>query len=209
MRTDPFTDTAMFFVLSDQGHLGLWRWVFLLLFWGLLIGSLAIAVARYRTEPEQRTGHHLMLAFLRIFIGSMWFQNLFWKLPFGQDNGLTFWTKEMLTKAAFPQIYTPLVGDVILPNFWLVNPAVFLLELGFAVSLRLGIGVRVLGLIGVPFIANLWLGLYRHPNEWPWTYMFLAGLMGLFAVEGAGRSLGLDGLIRRRGPSGVFGRYAA
>lgn len=208
MRTDPFTDTAMFFVLSDQGHLGLWRWVFLALFWGLLIGGLSIALARFRTEPEQRSAHHVALAFLRIFIGTMWFQNLFWKLPFGQDNGLTFWTREMATKSAFPDLYGPLVNDLILPNFALVNPAVFALELAFAVSLMLGIGVRLMGLVAVPFLANLWLGLYRHPNEWPWTYMFLAGLMFLFAVEGAGRSLGLDGLIRKRAPSNPLARYA-
>jgi uncharacterized membrane protein YphA (DoxX/SURF4 family) len=208
MRTDPFTDTAMFLVLADQTHLGLWRWVFLALFYGLLIGGLSIAVARFRTEPEQRAPRHLMLAFLRMFVGAMWFQNLFWKLPFGVDNGLTFWTKEMATKAAFP-FYAPLVNDVLLPNFWLVNPAVFLLELGFAVSLMLGLGVRLMGLIGVGFVLNLWLGLYRHPHEWPWTYMFLAGLLGLFAVEGAGRSLGLDGLIRRRRPHNLFARYAA
>lgn len=208
MRTDPFTDTAMFLVLADQTHLGVWRWIFLLLFWGMLIAGLSIVVARFKSEPEQRSGHHVMLAFLRIFIGTMWFQNLFWKLPIGGPNGLSHWTSEMATKAAFP-FYTPLVNDVLLPNFALLNTFVFALELAFAASLMLGVGVRLIGAVGVLFIANLWIGLYRHPHEWPWTYMFLAGLMGLFAVEGAGRSLGLDGLIRKRRPDAVIARYAA
>jgi hypothetical protein len=40
--------------------------------------------------------------------------------------------------------------------------------------------------------ANLWLGLYSAPGEWPWTYMFLVILMALFVVDPPGRSLGLD-----------------
>ena len=39
------------------------------------------------------------------------------------------------------------------------------------------------------------------PSEWPWTYMFLAMLMLLFALEGAGRSLGLDARLRRQVPA--------
>lgn len=201
MRTDPFTDIGMFLILSDQTYLGIWRWVFLIAFYGLLFGGVAIAVARYSAEPEQRSGHHVTLAFLRMLIGAMWFQNLFWKLPLGAVNGLHFWTKEMATNAAFA-FYTPLVNDVLLPNFYLFNPFVFFLELGFAASLMLGLGVRLTGVVGVLFVMNLWLGLYRHKQEWPWAYIFLAGLHGLFAVEAAGRSLGLDGWLHKRFPPG-------
>jgi uncharacterized membrane protein YphA (DoxX/SURF4 family) len=80
----------------------------------------------------------------------------------------------------------------------LTDPIVFLAELSFAVSLMLGFGVRVTGAIAVLFVLNLWIGLYRHPHEWPWNYIFLAGLMGLFSVLSAGRSLGLDAWLRRR-----------
>jgi hypothetical protein len=76
--------------------------------------------------------------------------------------------------------------------------------------------VRLTGALGILFVLNLWIGLYRHPQEWPWTYIFLAGLMALFSVEAAGRSLGLDGWLRRRyppdmtnGPAGAFTRYLA
>jgi hypothetical protein len=47
-------------------------------------------------------------------------------------------------------------------------------------------------------VLNLWIGLYRHPAEWPWNYVFLAFLMGAFSLHAAGRSLGLDSILRRR-----------
>jgi hypothetical protein len=53
------------------------------------------------------------------------------------------------------------------------------------------------------FVVHLWLGLYLHPNEWPWLYIFLIFLQGFFVLDSAGRSLGLDGLLART-PVGLF-----
>lgn len=218
MKTNPFYDSWLFFLgqQGDQTALGAWRWPFVGLFAALVLGSIAIAATRFAAEPEQRTGGNVTLWLLRTLVGAMWFQGMWWKLPlFSTENGLYFWTKEMVTNAAFP-FYADLVSGVLLPLFNLVNPMVFLLELGFAVSLMLGFGVRLTGALGVLFVLNLWIGLYRHPHEWPWSYIFLAGLMGLFSVLAAGRSLGLDGLWRMRfppemtnGPAGAFSRYLA
>ena len=218
MRTDPFTDSWLFLIgqHGDQISLGAWRWLVVALFVALLAGSVAIAVRRWSEEPEQRTGNHAVVWFLRILIGSMWFQGMLWKLPFFTTaNGLYHWTKEMVTNAAFP-FYGEIVGRVLLPNFNLFDPLVFFAELVFATSLILGLGVRLTGALGVLFVLNLWIGLYRHPQEWPWTYIFLAGLLGLFSVQAAGRSLGLDGWLRNRYPPAMtngwiaaFARYFA
>ena len=78
------------------------------------------------------------------------------------------------------------------------GPIVFLAELVFAGSLMLGLAVRFVGVLAIAYTLQLWLGLYDNSSEWPWTYMFLAVLMFLFTVEAAGRSLGLDGWLRRR-----------
>jgi uncharacterized membrane protein YphA (DoxX/SURF4 family) len=86
---------------------------------------------------------------------------------------------------------------------------VFLAELVFAVSLMLGISVRFVAIVAAVYSLHLWLGLYRHPGEWPWNYMFLAIVHVQFAVYAAGRSLGIDALIRRRGPDNVFTRLVA
>jgi hypothetical protein len=58
--------------------------------------------------------------------------------------------------------------------------------------------VRLGGVIGALQIANLWLGLYSAPGEWPWTYFFLLLLMLSFALHHYGRSLGLDSIVVAR-----------
>ena len=84
-----------------------------------------------------------------------------------------------------------------------LDPLVYLTELSLAISLILGFLVRPMGVIGVLFATHLWLGLYRQPEEWPWLYVFLIFVQGLFVVTNAGRSLGLDALIARK-PFGPF-----
>ena len=162
-------------------------------------------------DPAQRTGRDVTLWALRALIGGMWFQGMLWKLPlFSTENGLYYWTGEEVTNAAFA-IHREFVKGVLLPtpNFYILDVMVFFTELTFAVSLLLGLGVRIVGAIGVVFVAQLWLGLYLHPQEWPWTYVFLGGLMALFSVFGAGRSLGLDAELRRRYPPGLTFGWAA
>lgn len=215
MRTDPFYDTWLFLSgqHGDQMALGVWRWLVVALFIGLILTSILIAAREWVADPLQRNGRDLTMWFLRCLVGGMWFQNMLWKLPFlSTENGLFYWTGEEVKNAAF-QWHRDLVQHVLLPlpNFYVLDVLVFLTELAFAVSLILGLGVRVIGVIGVLFVAQLWLGLYLHPMEWPWTYVFLAGLMGLFSVFGAGRILGLDGDLRRRYPpdmtNGAIGAF--
>jgi len=70
--------------------------------------------------------------------------------------------------------------------------------------------VRPLAVIGMLYTAQLWLGLYRQPEEWPWLYVFLIFVQGFFVVTNAGRSLGLDAVIARKpfGPFAGDGRFA-
>ena len=66
---------------------------------------------------------------------------------------------------------------------------------------RWAIGSTVI--VGMLFVVHLWLGLYLHPGEWPWLYIFLIFVQGFFVLNNAGKSLGLDGLIARV-PFGPF-----
>src|SRR5258708_19055331 len=86
------------------------------------------------------------------------------------------------------------------------GPIVFLAELVFAASMMLGLAVRLVGVLAIAYVLQLWLGLYDNPSEWPWTYMFLALLMFLFALEGSGRSLGFDAWLRRDVPAVRHGK---
>ena len=213
MKTDPFNDTWLYFVgmWPDQTAIGVWRWLFVALLVALLLASLVIAIVEWRDDPRQRTFGHVVNWLVRVLVGGMWWVNTLWKLPlFSEDSGLHYWVDQEKTNAAFGWLRS-FVGNVLLqtPVFIALDFVTFFLELAFAVSLILGLGVRVMGAIGVVFCAQLWLGLYRNDTEWPWTYVFLMMLMGLFAVHAYGRSLGLDAGLRRRAAygNGAVPRY--
>jgi hypothetical protein len=51
------------------------------IFWLLLVGSCAIAVAALRADRAQRTARHIGIWLLRLIAGSMWWQQSLWKIP--------------------------------------------------------------------------------------------------------------------------------
>jgi len=195
-----FTDIWQFFTATTEDYLNLgnWRFPIVALFWILIAAGLVIAVQNLREDPAQRTTRTIGLAIVRVLIGCMWFQGMLWKLPLPASDGLHYWTEQETTRAAF-DFHAAFMKDVVLPNLALFGPFVFLAELTFATSMILGFAVRVVSVLAIIFVLQLWLGIYRpgDPAEWPWSYMFLAMLMFVFALEGAGRCLGLDAWLRR------------
>jgi uncharacterized membrane protein YphA (DoxX/SURF4 family) len=174
-------------------------------FWLLLLGSIAIAVYAWRSIPSQRSWRNVGDWLCRFVIGSMWWQQTLWKLPpLYTDNpsdpansGLHYWMTQLGQSAWLP-LQADFVNHVVLPHFYFFAPIVYVLEVLTAVSLILGVFVRLWGLIGVLQVLNLWLGLYDAPGEWPWTYFFLLVLMVIFTLHRYGRSLGLDAIIVER-----------
>lgn len=201
MPQNPFTNVWQFLTgaTGDYNRLGNWHYLILALFWVLLIVSILIAIRNWREDPSQRTGRHLAIWLVRVLIGCMWFQGMLWKLPLPVSDGLQYWTEQKSTNAAF-EFHRTFLKDTVLTNMTVFGPIVFVAELVFAGSLMLGLAVRLVSVLGVLYVLQLWLGLYDNSSEWPWTYMFLALLMFLFAVEGAGRSLGFDAWLRREVP---------
>lgn len=200
MKTDPFTDSFWFLLGATGDHeaLGWGRWVIVVLFLALLGASAAIARANWSANPTQRTARHLWTFLVRVLLGAMWYQGSLWKLPLPDAGGLQYWTGQMAEHAAFP-FFAAFVRDVMLPHVTIVDPLVFIAEMGLAVSFILGIAVRQVATLGALYALGLWIGLYRHPGEWPWEYIFLAIAQGQLVVQAAGRSLGLDGLLRLHG----------
>ena len=190
---NPFTDAWQFLIGTTPDHLALgdWRFALIGLFWLLMVAGILIALKNWSDDPEQRTGRHLGTCIVRMLIGCMWFQGMLWKLPLPASDGLVYWTQQMATRAAF-DFHREFVTDFLLPNITLFGPLVFLAELTFAVSMILGFAVRAVGIIGMFFVLHLWLGIYLpgDPAEWPWSYVFLAMLMFLFALYAAGRCSG-------------------
>jgi hypothetical protein len=211
---NPLSDFWDFVIGNTDDHnaLGFWKYLFVVLFLALIVASVIIAIRNWQEDPSQRSWSHLATWFVRVLVGGMWFQGMLWKLPLPVSGGLKYWTEQMADRAAFA-FHRELATEIYLPYLYVFNPIIFLAELAFAVSLILGLGVRLVGTLAIIFVLHLWLGIYRpgSPAEWPWSYVFLAIVMFLFALHAAGRSLGLDAWLRRhvravRDGTGFFGK---
>jgi uncharacterized membrane protein YphA (DoxX/SURF4 family) len=197
MNPDPITDVVDF-LLHPAWTTGV--------FWLLGLASVVIAVYAFATIPSQRHAIYICDFIFRFLIGAMWWQQTLWKLPptytdhpeqpFG-ETGLAYWMGVMGKSAAVPA-QADFVNNIVLPHFYLFAPLVYAAEVLTAISLLLGVFVRLWGVIGALQILNLWLGLYSAQGEWPWTYFFLLVLMLIFALHRYGRRLGLDAIIVAR-----------
>lgn len=198
MRTNPFLDSFSYMVHPLKGTT--------IIFDLLLIGGMATAAAVYRVSPEQRTARNVWIWFLRTVIGAMWWQQVLWKLP-PTYGGLRFWTDEMV-KYASSDLQRGFLTHVVLAHFSFFAPQIFLTEVVITVTLVLGLWSRFGSLLGLAMAINLLLGLYRSPGEWPWTYVFLVVIMGIFFADPPGRCLGIDVLLakRDRGTAGMTAR---
>jgi uncharacterized membrane protein YphA (DoxX/SURF4 family) len=196
LKTNPFSDALEFLFRGG--------WT-TLVFWVLLIGSVVLAVVNLRQDEKQRSATHVWNWLARFFMGALWWQQSLWKLPPTYTDqpdgsgGLRYWMGEM-AKYASTGLQQHFVKDVVLPHFYFFAPQVYLSEVLVAVTLTLGVFSRLGALVGTLMALNLWLGLYRSPSEWPWTYFFLVVIQIMFLVYPPGRSLGLDAILRRRQP---------
>ena len=199
MRITPISDSLHFLIGDTPDHdaLGVARYVLVLAYAALLVGSFVVAGLNLSRDPAQRTVRDGTIWMFRLVIGTMWFQGSLWKLPLPVSGGFAYWTGQLVEHSAYAW-HAGLVRDVLLPNIHLLDPVVWMTETFLAVALMLGIGVRLAGLVGIAFMLNLWIGLYRNDAEWPWNYLFLAMVHGFFILDHAGRSLGLDAMWARR-----------
>jgi uncharacterized membrane protein YphA (DoxX/SURF4 family) len=191
MRPNPLNDALQFLTQP--------AW-FTVVFWLLLLASVAIAIVAWRREPTQRTTRNLAMWGLRVLMGTMWWQQTLWKIP-PNFSGLKYWMEQEADHAAIV-LQGELVRDIMLPNLTLFGPLVYLVELVIGLTLLLGLPPRSPPLLGLLMGLNLWLGLYSAQGEWPWTYMFLVIIQAIFVIDPPGRSLGADALLcaRRNAP---------
>ena len=187
MRPNPLNDALQFLTQP--------AW-FTVVFWLLLLLSIAIAIVAWRREPAQRTTRHLCVWVLRVLMGTMWWQQTLWKIP-PNFSGLKYWMEQEADHAAIV-LQGELVRMIVLPHLSLFGPLVYLVELVIGVTLLLGLCSRAGALLGLLMGLNLWLGLYSAQGEWPWTYMFLIIIQAIFMIDPSGRLLGADALLRAR-----------
>src|SRR5258708_3989562 len=116
------------------------------------------------------------LALVRLFVGYLWFQQLFWKMP-PDFAGLHKYVVEESHYAFFPG-YASFVQQVFLPHFLLLGAGVWTAELLVSLSLMLGLFSRLGALLATLLAIQLYVGLPVPPGECYSTYPILL----LFAV---------------------------
>jgi len=124
MPKNPITDVWQFLTgtTSDHLHLGNWRYLLLVLFWALLLASIAIAIRNWQEDSSQRTGQHFGTWLVRVLIGCLWFQGMLWKLPLPVSDGLQYWTEQETTSAAF-EFHRAFMKDAVLPHMTIFGAA--------------------------------------------------------------------------------------
>jgi len=181
--------------IHDQLALGSFRWFMVAMAWIMFFGGLAIAWYNWSKTPEQRSARHFFIFLMRFLSAGMWYLGTLWKMPWPVAHGFKDWLTDTVTYSSF-QWHADIM-QFFLNHIAVVQPLVCLLEVFFAASLAFGFAVRFTGVLAGLFILNLLVGLYNDPTEWVWTYVGIMCAHGMFAADAAGRSLGLDAILRR------------
>ena len=138
---------------------------------------------------------------LRLAAAYLWYENLSWKNPpdFGQSTGggLYGFTNGAVTHPVLG-VWTAIIQNVVLPNFALFGWFTFLTEAALALFLFLGLATRFWALVGVLQSFAIYFTVGNLPNEWKWSYFLMAATHLAILGIAAGRTLGLDQVLRAR-----------
>ncbi|HUG83539.1 MAG TPA: TQO small subunit DoxD [Euzebya sp.] len=152
------------------------------------------------------------LAVLRIVVGITWLHEAAWKTP-PEFSGLADWVSRPLEHPTLGA-WNAMVEAVILPNLTQFGWLTLLVEASLGGFLIVGLATRLWAAVGVLQATAIALSVISVPGEWSYAYyLFIAAHIALLAGA-AGRSLGIDGLLRSRWltladhRSGVGGRAA-
>ena len=140
------------------------------------------------------------LALIRIFVGYLWFQQLFWKMPPDFAGLFPYVVREsqhtIIPGYGFILQHTFLLsctGTHTAAGCTLYVPlaaGVWCAELLVALSLMFGLFTRFGALLGSLLALQLYVGLAY--TEWIWTYGMLVLLCLVLTAIPAGRRLGFD-----------------
>ena len=140
------------------------------------------------------------LALIRIFVGYLWYQQLFWKLPPDFAGLYTYIIREsqhtIIPGYGYILQHTFLLGCTSMhtaTGCTLYVPfavGVWIAELTVALSLMFGLFTRLGAILGSVLAIQLYIGLAY--TEWIWTYGMLVLLCLALTAIPAGRRLGFD-----------------
>ena len=129
----------------------------------------------------------------------MWFQGSLWELPFPVSAGFSPGPVRSSRMPPSRRIES-WFGTYCCRTWGCCSRSCSSPTISLGLSIILGFIVRASSLVGIVFVLQRWLGLYLLPPEWPCLFAFMVIAMGQFIVHAAGRSFGLDAMLRRSGP---------
>lgn len=158
----------------------------------------------YRTSPDvEGQSANLeprivpwLLGLFRVGVALLWIENSGWKKP-PDFSSLRYYTEFAVSDPVFPP-FSWLVEHVVLNNFTVFGWMTLLLEASLGAFLLLGLATRLWALIGIGQSLAITMSVLNAPNEWEWSfYLMILAHVALFATA-AGRSYGLDAVLRPR-----------
>lgn len=152
-----------------------------------------LATEDARRLPTDTTLARGAIAAVRVVFGLLWLTTSSWKTP-------PFDTLRHFTEFAvdYPVLapYSFIVEKVVLPNFTIFGWITTITEVSIGAFLILGLTTRLWAVIGMAQTVAIALSIINGPHEWSWAYyMMFAGHVMIWATA-AGRTFGLDGLLR-------------
>lgn len=156
-------------------------------------------VVRDTNGPVSTRLSRACFAFLRIGVAFLWIQNAAWKTPptFGEANkgGLWAFTNFAVEHPVFPP-FTSFVESVVLPDFVFFGWLTLVTECALGAFLLVGLFTRFWAVVGVAQALAITFSVLNAPHEWHWGYyLMILAHVAIFATA-AGRSFGVDGLLR-------------
>ncbi len=140
------------------------------------------------------------VALIRIFVGYLWFQQLFWKMPPNFTGLYSYIIRESqhtiipgygyILQHTFLSGCTSLHAATGCTLFVPLAAGVWIAELIVAISLMFGIFTRIGAILGTVLAFQLYVGLGY--TEWLWTYGMLVLLCLFLTAIPVGRRLGVD-----------------
>ena len=140
------------------------------------------------------------VALIRIFVGYLWFQQLFWKMPPNFAGLYPYIIRESqhtiipgygyILQHTFLSGCTGLHAATGCTLFVPLAAGVWVAELIVAISLMFGIFTRIGAILGTVLAFQLYVGLGY--TEWLWTYGMLVLLCLFLTAIPVGRRLGVD-----------------
>lgn len=146
-----------------------------------------------RRLPTETTLSRVGVAFVRITFGLLWLTNSSWKAP--PFDTLRHFTEFAVSNPVFAP-YSSVVEKVVLPNLMFFGWVTTVTEASLGAFLILGLTTRFWAVVGMVQTAVIAMSVINAPHEWSWAYyMMFAGHVAIWATA-AGRSFGLDGILR-------------